>query len=63
MTEARFYKKYETIVLMTQMANKREVSFPCQGGALRSTSDLPWRVVDSVFLSKMEEHVIRLRLS
>ena len=60
LTEARLYKKYETIVLMTRMANKKEVRFPCQGGVLRSTADLPWRVVDSVFLSKMEEHVISL---
>ena len=48
---------------MIQMAKKREVNFLWQGGVLRSTADLPWRVVDSVFLSKMEEHVIRLRVS
>ena len=45
------------------MANQKEVNFTCQGGVLRSTAGLPWRVVDSVFLSKLEEHVIRLRLS
>ena len=45
---------------MTQIANKKEVSFPSPCGAPRSTADLPWRVVDSVFLSKMEEHVISL---
>ena len=54
LTEARFYKKYETIVFMTQMANKKEVWFPCQGGRsgtlqtfpgewLIQYSDLRWR--------------------
>ena len=63
LAESRFYKKYESVFLMTWMPNQKEVSFPCQGQALRSPADLPWRVVHSVFLSKMEEHVIRLRLS
>ena len=31
--------------------------------ALRNTADLPWRVVDSLFWSKKEEHMIRLRFS
>ena len=45
------------------MPNQKEVSFPCQDGVLRSTEDLPWRVVDSLFRSKKEEHMIRLRFS
>ena len=46
---------------MTQIANKKEVSFPSPCGAPRSTADLPWRVAESVFPTEKEEHVIRLR--
>ena len=48
---------------MTQIANKKEVSFPSLRGAPRSTADLPWRVAESVFPFEKEEHVIRLRWS
>ena len=46
---------------MTQIANKKEVSFPSQCGAPRSTADLPWRVAESVVPFEKVEHVIRLR--
>ena len=46
---------------MTQIANKKEVSFPSQCEAPRSTADLPWRVAESVVPFEKVEHVIRLR--
>ena len=61
MTDPRYSKIYKTAVLMTQIANKKEVSFPSLRGAPRSTADLPWRVAESVFPFEKEEHVIRLR--
>ena len=33
LAESRFYKKYESVFLMTWMPNQKEVSFPCQGQA------------------------------
>ena len=45
----------------SQITNKKEVSFLGLGEVLRSIADLPWRVAESVFPSKKEEHVIRLR--
>ena len=47
----------------SQITNKKEVSFLGLGEVLRSIADLPWRVAESVFPSKKEEHVIRLRWS
>ena len=48
---------------MTQIANKKEVSFPSLRGAPKSTADLPWRVAESVFPTEKGEHVISLRWS
>ena len=61
LTEPRLSKKYGTVVPMTQMTYKKEVSFPSPRGALRSTTDLPWRVTESLFPTEKEEHVIRFR--
>ena len=61
LTEPKLSKQYGTVVPMTQMTYKKEVSFSSLHGALRSTADLPWRVAESVFPTEKEEHVIRLR--
>ena len=63
LTEPKLFKQYGTVVPMTQMTYKKDVSFRSLGGALRSTADLPWKVAESVFPTEKEEHVIRLRWS
>ena len=63
LTEPKLFKQYGTVVPMTQMTYKKDVSFQSLGGALSSTADLPWKVAESVFPTEKEEHVIRLRWS
>ena len=46
---------------MTQIANKKEVSFPSQCGAPGDTAEPPWRVAESVVPFEKVEHVIRFR--